>query len=234
MEPYQRLVLFLGELRRSSRRFALVLVLATLVCTLAAPWLLRGLQGHLAEKLYFFAVADPFLAHVKLAFFTALFVLVPWLLLLVWRGLGRAFGLAVGSLGWFVAGNSLLFYLGIGFCLFLTLPYGIKFLLGFQSAQLTPVISIGRFVDFVLFFLLAFGLIFQVPMLMLFCARVGVSHTFFSRNRRYAVLAISIIAALLTPTPDLVNMALMGGPLYLLYELGILLMRWGSRGRSAA
>jgi len=221
-------------MRRSIRHFALGLVLTTLACTFGAPWLLQALQTHLGEKLYFFAVADPFLAHVKLAFFAAVFLLMPWLLLLVWRGLGRAFGLAERSLGWFVAGNSLLFYLGLAFCLLLTLPYGVKFLLGFQSAQLTAVISIGRFVDFVLLFLLAFGLIFQVPMLMLFCGRVGVSHVFFARNRRYAVLVISIVAALLTPTPDLVNMALMGGPLYLLYEVGILLIRWGAPGKQGA
>jgi len=222
-------------MRRSLRLFLLTLLLLSLAATLGASRLLLVLQRHLGEKLYFFAVADPFLAHVKVAFFAALFVLMPWLLLLVWRSLGRAFGLAGRALVWIVLGNSMLFYGGLAFCLFLTLPYGVKFLLGYQSAQLVPVISIGRFVDFTLLFMLAFGLIFQLPVAMLFCAQLGVSPAVFGRNRRYALLMICIVAALLTPTPDVVNMALMGGPLYLLYELGILLMRWGGRaGRVAA
>ena len=73
---------------------------------------------------------------------------------------------------------------------------------------------------------LAFGAIFELPVFMVFSARVGaISRRAFEKNRRYAVLAIAILAAMLTPTPDLVNMALMGGPLYLLYESGILLIR---------
>jgi sec-independent protein translocase protein TatC len=60
---------------------------------------------------------------------------------------------------------------------------------------------------------------------MIFAASVGVSRKVFERNRRFAVLGIAILAAVLTPTPDVVNMALMGGPLYLLYEAGILIIR---------
>jgi sec-independent protein translocase protein TatC len=106
-----------------------------------------------------------------------------------------------------------------------TLPFGIKFLLGFGSEELKPVISIGRFVNFVTLFILAFGVIFELPIFMVFLAKVGISsRRFFSKHRRYAVLLIAIIAALLTPTPDVVNMLLMGGPLYLLYEAGILIL----------
>lgn len=119
----------------------------------------------------------------------------------------------------------LLFYSGTLFCYYITLPFGIKFLLGFGSEELKPVISISRFVNFVTLFVLGFGAIFELPMFMVFMARVGVlSRKFFARNRRYALLMIAIVAALLTPTPDIVNMLLMGGPLYLLYEAGIVIL----------
>jgi len=125
----------------------------------------------------------------------------------------------------FVLFTTLLFYAGTLFCYFLTLPFGIQFLLGFGSEQLKPVISISRFVNFVTLFILAFGVIFELPVFMVFLARVGVCpRSFFEKNRRYAVLAIAIIAAMLTPTPDIVNMLLMGGPLYLLYESGIVIL----------
>lgn len=121
--------------------------------------------------------------------------------------------------------SCLLFYSGTLFCYYITLPFGIKFLLGFGSEELKPVISISRFVNFVTLFVLGFGAIFELPMFMVFMARVGVlSRKFFARNRRYALLMIAIVAALLTPTPDIVNMLLMGGPLYLLYEAGIVIL----------
>jgi sec-independent protein translocase protein TatC len=75
-------------------------------------------------------------------------------------------------------------------------------------------------------FILAFGLIFELPIFMVFLAKVGVfKRRFYEKNRRYALLLIAILSALLTPTPDIVNMLLMGGPLYLLYESGILILR---------
>jgi len=93
-----------------------------------------------------------------------------------------------------------------------------------------PVISVGKFVSFTGLFLLGFGLIFEIPLLMTILCRLGVCHySTFSRVRRYAVLVIAILAAVLTPTPDVVNMALMGIPLYLLYELGIIVARLNGR-----
>ena len=190
--------------------------------------LLHVFQQHLHEKLYFFTVAGPFLAHVKVAFFGALYLLMPLLMYVLWKGLGAPFGVYGRKLFWFVSATCLLFYSGTLFCYLVTLPYGVKFLLGFQSAEMRAVISIGRFVNFVTIFILAFGVIFELPVFMVFTAMVGfVSRKTYEKNRRYAVLVIAILAALLTPTPDAFNMALMGCPLYLLYEAGIFIIRLG-------
>jgi len=183
-------------------------------------------QDHLADKLYFFSVAGPFLAHVKLALFAAIYGIMPWIMAVLWRALGKPFGVEGSQLFFFVLFTCLLFYAGTLFCYFVTLPLGIKFLLGFGSAELQPVISIGRFVNFTTLFILAFGVIFELPIFMVFMAKVGVfTRGFYERNRRYALLLIAILAALLTPTPDVVNMSLMGGPLYLLYEGGIIILK---------
>jgi len=187
--------------------------------------LLQFMQDHLNEKLYFFSVAAPFLAHVQISFFGALYLLMPWIMYVVWKGIGLPFGLTGRKLFWLVLTTSILFYAGSLFCFMVTLPYGVSFLLGFQSAELKPVISVDRFVSFVTLFILAFGLIFELPVFMIFSAGVGVSRKVFEKNRRYAILIIVILASLLTPTPDVMNMALMGGPLYLLYEAGILVIR---------
>lgn len=226
MAVHQKLVIFISELRSSIRNLAFVLGILGLVIFLLSPELLGMVQRHLAEKLYFFSVAGPFLAHVKLALFAAFYLLMPWFMTVLWRALGKPFGVHGNQLIVFIVFTCLLFYAGTLFCYLITLPFGINFLLGFGSDELKPVISVGKFVNFVTLFILAFGLIFQLPIFMIFLAKVKMfTRGFYERNRRYALLLIAIVAALLTPTPDVVNMLLMGGPLYLLYESGIIVIR---------
>ncbi len=225
IESPSALVVFLSELRKSIRALFLTVIGSTVLVFFLAPRLLDLVQSHLAEKLYFFSVAGPFLAHVKLALFGALYCLMPWIMTVFLKATGKPFNVTRTQLVLFTFFTCLLFYAGTLFCYFITLPFGINFLLGFGSEELKPVISIGRFVNFVTVFILAFGLIFELPILMVFTAKIGlVSRSFFSGHRRYALLLIAIVAALLTPTPDIVNMLLMGGPLYLLYELGIVIL----------
>jgi len=226
LEINSNLVIFLSELRKSIRFLGASIILGTAGLYLISPVILQFLQGHLDQELAFFTVAEPFLAHVKLSFFVTLFVLMPGIMYCLWMALGKPFKLSEKTLVWFVFFTTILFYLGAGFCYTVTLTYGVKFLLGFQSSQLKPVISVNKFVNFVSIFILAFGLIFELPIFMVFSAKVGlIPRQTFERNRRYAVLIISIMAALLTPTPDVFNMMLMGGPLYLLYEAGILVLK---------
>jgi len=225
MAFHTSLITFLNELRKSIRALGIALFLCTGIIFFLSPQLLHIVQDHLAEKLYFFSVSGPFLAHVKLALFAAVYTLMPWMMTVLWRAMGVPFGVSGGELFFFTFFTCLLFYAGTFFCYFVTLPFGIKFLLGFSSEELKPVISVGRFVNFTTIFILAFGLIFELPIFMVFLAKVGVfTRRFYEKNRRYSLLLIAVLAALLTPTPDVVNMLLMGGPLYLLYESGIIIL----------
>jgi len=220
------ILIFLSELRKSIRLLGFSIIIGTAALYIFSSTVLIGLQNHLEQQLAFFTVAEPFLAHVKLSLFVTLFVMMPGNLYCLWMALGKPFKLEESTLAWFVFFTTVLFYIGAGFCYFITLPYGVKFLLGFESTQLKPVISISKFVNFVTIFILAFGVIFELPIFMVFAAKVGIcTRQTFEKHRRYAVLVISIMAALLTPTPDVVNMLLMGGPLYLLYEVGILVLK---------
>lgn len=222
----ERIIGFIRELRRYLLGLALALVALTIGFYLVTPVLLDILQDHLGQELAFFTVAEPLLARIKLALFAAIFFLMPLLALLLWQALARPFAIPAGNRKWFVLFTCLLFYGGAWFCYAITLPFGVKFLLGFETSQLKPVIAVGEFVTFVAVFILGFGLIFELPIFMVFAARAGlISRQAFERNRRYAVLVISIAAALLTPTPDIVNMLLMAGPLYLLYEMGIITLK---------
>jgi len=85
---------------------------------------------------------------------------------------------------------------------------------------------VGKFVNFVGLFLISFGMIFEIPLIMTFICRLKIcGPETFGRYRGYAVLLIAIMAAILTPTPDIFNMAMMGVPLYVLYEVGIIIAR---------
>lgn len=225
-DPFPRLVALVQAFRRSAQALVVALIATTLGFYFISPRLFVLLQGHLHQKLVFFSVTEPFLAHVKLSLAAALLILMPVIVGCLWRALAIPFKLSRLSQALFIVFTCLLFYSGALFCYAITLAYGIDFLLGFSSEQLQPVISIDKFVTFITVFILGFGLIFELPIFMIFTAKVGLlSRKVFEKNRRYAILTISIVAALLTPTPDIFNMMLMGMPLYALYEIGIIVLK---------
>ena len=222
----QRLALIIKDLRRAVLTLGIALLLGCLGFYSISRQLVTYIQNHLHQKLAFFTVAEPFLAHLTISLAMTIFTLMPMLSYFLWRALAKPFKLSRPLVFGFVLFSCLLFYSGAAFCYFFTLPFGIDFLLGFQTEQLRPVISISKFVSFVSIFVLAFGLIFELPIFMIFMAKIKIlPRAVFENNRRYAVLAISVIAALLTPTPDIFNMLLMGGPLYMLYEVGIIVLK---------
>ena len=127
-----------------------------------------------------------------------------------------------------------LFYSGAAFCYFITLPFGIQFLMGYQSATIKPMISVAKYISFCVAFIFAFGLIFELPLILALLSYIRVvTASFLTHNRRYAILIIAILSAVLTPTPDIFNMALMGGPLYVLFEIGVLLVKIIEKRKSA-
>ncbi|MGB9628712.1 MAG: twin-arginine translocase subunit TatC, partial [Thermodesulfobacteriota bacterium] len=96
----------------------------------------------------------------------------------------------------------------------------------YQTAQIKPMISVSKYISFCAFFIFAFGLTFELPLILALLAYIKVLHsTLLTRNRRYAILIVAILSAVITPTPDVFNMSLMGGPLYVLFEIGIILMK---------
>lgn len=118
-----------------------------------------------------------------------------------------------------------LFAVGVLFAYKAILPIAYRFFMGFGTEQLAPLISIGNYVSFVLGLVVPFGVVFQLPLIVLLLAGVGILHpNTLVRYRKYIILLIFVVAALLTP-PDIVSQTLMALPMVLLYELSILLCR---------
>jgi sec-independent protein translocase protein TatC len=127
----------------------------------------------------------------------------------------------------------LLFVVGIVFAYQVILPLAYKFFLGFSSDSLEPMISIGNYVAFVFRLVLPFGLVFQLPLFVLILTSIGVlSPAFLVRSRKYMILVIVIVAAVLTP-PDVISQTLMALPMLILYEVSIVLARLVVRKKQA-
>jgi sec-independent protein translocase protein TatC len=181
----------------------------------------------LGYELVFTAPAEAFWVQMKVGMFAGLFLAAPVILWQVWAFIAP--GLHDEEKKYaspFVIIGSLMFLAGGAFALFVVTPYALTFLLGYARPGLKPMITIQNHIDFLLKFTLAFGVVFELPLALTLLARMGVvTAKTLARHRKYAVLGAFVVAAILTPTPDAFNQALMAGPLIILYEVGIVSAR---------
>ncbi len=132
------------------------------------------------------------------------------------------------------AAAAFLFALGVSFASLVMLPFTLRYLQSFLSDLITPSYSIDYYIAFVTNFVFYVGMSFELPLVLAALARLGlISPQQLSKQRRYAIVIIAILAAVITPTPDPFNMTLVMIPLLALYELGILLARFTYRPRPA-
>lgn len=128
--------------------------------------------------------------------------------------------------GPFIVGAGISFALGVAFCYVMILPPMVKFLVDFMQGTVSAVFSVGTYIGQIVTLMVCFGLCFELPILMVLLTRIGlVNHTLLGSVRRFALIGCLIAAAFITPTPDPVNMFIAAAPLYLLYEVGVILSR---------
>lgn len=225
----QSLISHLIELRsRLLKAIAAVLVVLVALLPFANKlygWLALPLIKHLPQGGQMIAteVASPFLTPLKLAFFVALFIAIPVVLYQLWAfvapGLYRhEKRLAVPIL----FSSVFLFYLGCAFAYFFVLPAVFTFMTAVAPAGVAVMPDIGHYLSFVLMLFLAFGLCFEVPVVLVILVALGVvTPTQLAEGRRYAIVGSFVIAAVLTP-PDVLSQTMLAVPMCLLYEVGII------------
>lgn len=218
----------LNELRRRLFRIVIIVVLGfvafygvsePLYAFLSAP-----LQACMPEgsKLIYTSPQGAFFTYMKVALVASLFGTSPFSFYQLWAfiapGLYREEKRAVLPLAFF---SSIFFLAGAAFCFFLVFPIAFQFFMGFATDTIVPMISVEEYLSFALKLLLAFGLVFEMPLFAYFLSRFGIlTPDFMRRSRRYAILVIFIVAAILTP-PDVFSQCLMAIPMLLLYEVSI-------------
>jgi sec-independent protein translocase protein TatC len=229
----------LGELRVRIVRSLIAVLIGLVIAFPASPYIMDFLARPIqrtGNTLVFLAVTEAFWVKMKVALFAGFFLASPAILWQVWRFVSP--GLHAHEKKYavpFVVIGSLLFIGGGAFALLVVAPGAVAFLLSYAEPGLQPMISIGSYFDFLLKFTLAFGAVFEVPLALTLASRMGlVTPRALARNRKYAVLGAFVAAAILTPTPDMINQSLMAGPIIILYEIGIVSARVFGRRRTPA
>ena len=130
-----------------------------------------------------------------------------------------------------VPGATGLFATGVAFSAFVMLPFTIQYLQTFLSDIIQPTYSIDYYISFVTTLMFWVGIVFETPLIIAFLARLGIlPPAVLTKNRKYAIVALAVLAAVITPTPDPVNMMLVMLPLIVLYEVGVILAKILYRG----
>jgi sec-independent protein translocase protein TatC len=181
-----------------------------------------------SQKLVYTSAIEPMMVNIKVAIYGGVFAAAPWVLYQLWQfiapGLYKRERKVVVPFLFF---GTLLFYGGAAFCFWLVMPQAFPAMLAFANdSTLQPMLSISEQLSLVTAMLLGFGIVFEVPVVIAFLSMIGlVSADWLAKYRRYAIVFNVTAAAIITPTGDPINLALMAVPMILFYEVGIVLAR---------
>ena len=175
------------------------------------------------ETLIYTGLPEAFFTYLKVSFLTGLIVASPILLYQFWMFVAPGlYKRERGMMVPIVILSSFFFIGGALFGYFVVFPWGFKFFMGFATETIRPLPSMREYFGFSAKLLLAFGLVFELPLVLTFMAKLGiVSVDFLKKNRKYALLLFFAGAAILTP-PDVITQVLMALPLMVLYEISII------------
>ncbi len=228
----QTFVSHLVELRNRLLR-TLACIFIVLLCLMPVSnqlyvWLAEPLLAHLPGNATMIAtqVASPFLAPFKLTVFVAVFISVPYIFYQVWGFVSPGLYLNERRLALpLLLSSTLLFYCGVAFAYFVVFPLVFGFFTAIAPEGVTIMTDISHYLDFVLKLFLAFGAAFEVPVATYLIVRTGISTVDALANKRpYIIVGAFVLGMVLTP-PDVISQTMLAVPIWLLYELGLLLCR---------
>lgn len=181
-----------------------------------------------AGKLYYMQPMEAFFTYCKVAIFTGFLLALPIVMYQLWCFILPALTIRERKILLLVVPFSfLLFYGGLAFSFFLVLPAAMRFFVGFGTDSLQPLFSVGKYLDFVISFVLPFGLVFELPLIVVVLAKVGIiSSKFLIKRWRIVVFLTFVIAAVISPTPDIFTQCTIALPMIILYFASFLLVRF--------
>ncbi|RLB24995.1 MAG: twin-arginine translocase subunit TatC, partial [Deltaproteobacteria bacterium] len=182
------------------------------------------------DKLIFTNLPEMFFTYLKVSFVAGLLAAMPFIFYEIWMFVAPGlYQKEKKFLIPFVISSSILFVGGALFGYFVVFPFGFKFFMSFANEYIKPLPSVKQYFAFSTKLLLAFGLVFELPVATFFLTKMGlVTDVFLRKQRKFAILLIFVAAAILTP-PDVITQIMMAGPLLALYEISILVSKLAGR-----
>ena len=216
------------------RRVLIISVIGTIIFAIAAYFFCDQILAVLLEpvtkmgqKIFFTGVTEAIFVKIKLSVFMGFLAALPIILWQIWSFIIPA--LKKNERVYFtlfVLISFICFVGGVVFGFLGVYRLGVTFLLQFAGPQLSPMLTIDKYISFTIGFLLPFGIVFELPLISFFLAKFElITYAFFAKKRRYAILVIVTLAAIITPTPDIITCLIVSGPLYLIYELSLWIVR---------
>lgn len=229
----------IGELRYRITRIAIGVFVGMCFCWGFSEqifnFIRQPIQPFLPQGgLVFTAPIDKFMAHIKISFICGLLISAPFWLYHLWKFISPALyrnekRFAVG----FIFFGTFQFLMGLAFTFYVVFPMAFKFLMNFGGNIDKPMITIDHYLGFFIQTALVFGFAFEMPVIITFLGLAGViSQRFLKKNRRYAVMVITVISAVVAP-PDALSMILLMVPLCVLYEISILVVGFFERKKAS-
>jgi sec-independent protein translocase protein TatC len=230
-EPNNGTMSFMGHLEELRKR--IIICLAALCITFAGSyafkeklfWILmkplfKSFKGHMI----FTGLTEAFFCYIKTALVAAILFAIPVIMYQLWLFIAPGlYDKEKKLLLPFVLLSSFFFIGGACFGYFVALPYAFQYLIGFSTDYVQAMPSMKEYLNLASMLLLAFGGTFELPLILTLLAKIGiVNASFLNKQRKYAILLIFIVAAIVTPTPDVVNQLLVAVPLIVLYEVGVI------------
>ena len=185
------------------------------------------------DKLIFTNLPEMFFTYLKVAFVAGLLAAMPFIFYEIWMFVAPGlYQKEKRFLIPFVISSSILFVGGALFGYFVVFPFGFKFFMSFANDYIKPLPSVKQYFSFSTKLLLAFGLVFELPVATFFLTKMGlVTDQFLKKQRKFAILLIFVAAAILTP-PDVITQLMMAGPLLALYEISIVVSKLAGRKKT--
>ena len=206
-------------------------LVATGLCSVVGYYYIQEIMHYItlpAGKLYYMQPAEAFFTYLKVACVAGFLLALPIIFWQVWRFFLPALTTRERMvLGIVVPTSVVLFFCGLAFSFFLVLPAGIKFFLGFGNTELEALLSVDKYFDFVIMFVLPFGFIFELPLVITILGKMGLITSAFLKKYQRIIIFLSFgVGALITPTPDVFTQSMIALPIIVLYEVGYFIVRY--------
>jgi sec-independent protein translocase protein TatC len=229
MQRTDKVVSFLDHLDELRHRLLVCLAVMT-IAAVGFYWMIDDFLAIIIKPvghLVFTAPAEAFTARLWLTIFGGFVLALPVVIYQIWCFIAIALTEREKKyIVFFGPASVVLFIMGGLFAYLVMIPISVRFLLGFSSGLMVPMITVSNYINFVGTLFLACGVVFEMPIILMFLTKIGIATPEFLRQkRRHAIVLIMIVSAVMTP-PDVVTQLLMAVPLVLLYEIGVLLSRF--------